>query len=260
MALLDRQFDAFRAVMMTGGMTAAAEVMRVTQPAVSRLISDLEYNLKLRLFERRGNQINPTPEATALMAEVERSYLGLEHVKAFARDLRLARAGSLRIAALPALALGFLPFLVARFRESRPGLSVLLDGIPSHLVLDRVAGGQFDLGFAAVPAERPSLSFSPVPSPIVAVTPLGNLLAKRKVIRPRDLADQDVILLGRGSHLRHSVEAALAGVPYRAAVETPLSTIACALAVEGVGIALVDAFTARRFIGRGVVVLPDLRP
>ncbi len=119
MALLDRQFDAFRAVMMTGGMTAAAEVMRITQPAVSRLISDLEYNLKLRLFERRGNQINPTPEATALMAEVERSYLGLEHVKAFARDLRLARAGSLRIARCRR-SLGFLPFLVARFRESRP--------------------------------------------------------------------------------------------------------------------------------------------
>ncbi|WP_296571086.1 LysR family transcriptional regulator [Phreatobacter sp.] len=254
--MFDRQLEAFRAVMMTGGMTAGAEVLHVTQPAVSRLIRDLEYNLKIRLFERRGNQLSPTPEAVALLAEVERSYLGLEHVKAFAADLRSARAGSLRVAALPALALGFLPFLMARFRATRPGLAVQIDGIPSHLVLDRVAGGQFDFGFVAVPAERSSLVMAPMMAPIVAVVPTDRRLARLAEIRASDLAGEDVILLGRGSYQRHIIEVALAGISIRSTVETPLSAIACALASEGVGIALVEAYTARAFIGRGVVVLP----
>ncbi len=256
MSLLDRQFEAFRAVMMTGGMTSGAEVLRITQPAVSRLIRDLEHNLKLRLFDRKGNQISPTPEASALLAELERSYLGLEHVKAFASDLRSARAGSLRIAALPALALDFLPFLIARFRETRPGLSIMIDGIPSHLVLDRVAGGQFDFGFAAVLAERPSLDFTPIAAPIFAVVPADRRIASLDVVRAGDLAGEEVILLGRGSYQRHIVEIALTGVPIRSTVETPLSAIACALAAQGVGVALVDAFTARRFIDRDVVVRP----
>ncbi len=254
--MLDRQLEAFRAVMMTGGMTAGAEVLHVTQPAVSRLIRDLEYNLKIRLFERRGNQLSPTPEAVALLAEVERSYLGLEHVKAFAADLRSARAGSLRVAALPALALGFLPFLMARFRATRPGLAVQIDGIPSHLVLDRVAGGQFDFGFVAVPAERSSLTMAPMMAPIVAVVPADRRLAQLAEIRAPDLAGEDVILLGRGSYQRHIIEVALAGISIRSTVETPLSAIACALASEGVGIALVEAYTARAFVDRGVVVLP----
>ncbi len=242
--------------MMTGGMTSGAEVLRITQPAVSRLIRDLEHNLKLRLFDRKGNQISPTPEATALLAELERSYLGLEHVKAFANDLRSARAGSLRIAALPALALGFLPFLIAKFRESRPGLSIMIDGIPSHLVLDRVAGGQFDFGFAAILTERPSLNFTPIAAPIFAVVPASRRIAGLEIIRAGDLAGEDVILLGRGSYQRHIVEISLAGVPIKSSVETPLSAIACALASQGVGVALVDAFTAQRFLGQNVVVRP----
>jgi DNA-binding transcriptional LysR family regulator len=85
-----RQIEAFRALMLAGTTTAAAEVMRVTQPAVSRLLADLQAALKLTLFDRRGTRLVPTSEALALYDEVQRSFVGLDRIAAVAcsRSLR----------------------------------------------------------------------------------------------------------------------------------------------------------------------------
>ena len=253
MSNLSRQLDAFRAVMLTGGMTAAAQTLFITQPAVSRLIKDLEHDLGLRLFERHGNQIASTVEGRTLFEEVERTYSGLSHLRAFADDLRGSRVGLLRIAALPALAIAFLPFCLARFQKQRPNLSIVLDGIPSHIVLERVASGLFDIGFAAVPAERPSLKLTPIPGSVMVVMPEGHRLASRPILRAKDIAGERIIMLGRGSYLRHSIETALAQVHVETQIESPLAAIACAFVAQGLGITLVDPFTAADFRGRGVI-------
>ncbi|HAD86250.1 MAG TPA: transcriptional regulator, partial [Rhodospirillaceae bacterium] len=72
-----RQVEAFRAVFQTGSMTAAGELMGGSQPAVSRLIRDLEAETGLPLFERAGGRVIATPDAVALIREVERSFHGL---------------------------------------------------------------------------------------------------------------------------------------------------------------------------------------
>ena len=107
-----RQVEAFRAMMLTGSVTEAAKLMNVTQPAVSRLLRDFQALLKMELFEKRGTGLVPVAAATALYMEVERSFVGLERITATAEEIRSRRTGTLRIAALPALANGFLPRLL----------------------------------------------------------------------------------------------------------------------------------------------------
>ena len=72
-----RQVEAFRATMLSGGVTEAAKLMAVTQPAVSRLLRDFQALLKMELFERRGTGLVPTAAAIALYTEVERSFVGV---------------------------------------------------------------------------------------------------------------------------------------------------------------------------------------
>lgn len=245
--------------MLTGGMTTAAETLRITQPAVSRLIRDLEHDLKITLFHRRGNQITPSVEATAFLAEVERSYLGLDQLRSFAADLRQTLTGSLRIAALPAMALGFLPFCLAEFSNKRPKVSILLDGIPSHLVLERVAGGQFDLGFAEVPTDRPMLNLSAIRASMVVVMPKGHRLEKHEAISADQLKSEKVIMLGRGGYLRHTIERALGDLGrYSRTIETPLSAIACSLVSRGMGVTIVDPFSAMGILHQNVTIRPFL--
>jgi len=253
MRLQARQIEAFRAVMLTGGMTAAAETLYITQPAVSRLVKDLELALGLTLFHRRGNQLTPTAEAVDLLAEVQRSYLGLEFIERHASDLRDAKRGSLRVAAHPAMALSFLPNYVASFAGAHPGLSIILDGIPSHLVLERVAGGQFDIGFATFPPERPSLKIMPIPATAVVIMRGDHRLATRTEVVAADLAGERIVLLARGDYSRHTIEVALGSAANIQKIETPLSAIACAFVAEGLGITVTDPFSAVPFVERGIV-------
>ena len=93
-----RQLEAFAAVMKTGSITQAAQSMHLSQPAVSKLIGDLEHALGFDLFIRaRGSALTVTPEAEYFFHEVERSFIGIDALKQAARDIRnlSARAESL---------------------------------------------------------------------------------------------------------------------------------------------------------------------
>jgi DNA-binding transcriptional LysR family regulator len=251
-----RQVEAFRAVMLTGSMTAASELLGITQPAVSRLVRDFEIAAGLSLFERRGNQITPTPDAAALLAEVERSFAALSRIANAAQEIRAQAAGSLRIVALPALASGALPRFLGRFLRDRPQVHAAVLGMPSHLVVEAVAAGQAEFGYAAGPLERPGFIVSPIPSAAVVAIPAGHRLANRPVIQPNDFANERLIGIASGTLLRSRIDTALADVNYSTFIESPLSYSACALVAEGAGISIVDVFAAAEFIDRGVVVRP----
>ena len=69
-------FSAFRAVMLTGTVSGAAELIGRSQPAVSRLLDKLELELGVTLFERRKGLITPTSTAHLLLDEVDRAIAG----------------------------------------------------------------------------------------------------------------------------------------------------------------------------------------
>ncbi|MGA2083476.1 MAG: LysR substrate-binding domain-containing protein [Holophaga sp.] len=256
MRLNSRQVEAFRAVMVNGGMTAAADSLYITQPAVSRLIKDLEDDLGLCLFDRRGNMIVPTAEAHALLTEVERSFVGLEALRAYADNLRGARTGSLRIAAIAAMATKLLPRFLASFCRERPEVRILLSGHPSHRVVEGVAGGQFDLGVSSISPERPSVVYTTINGYLMVVLPAHHRLAKLKQIEAPDLAGESIIMLGSRSPLNRIVENALRSVTYRRAIETSYTISACVLASSGAGVTIVDHISAQEFAEQSAVVLP----
>lgn len=253
--VLPRQIEAFRALMLTGSTTRAAEAMHITQPAVSRLVRDLQEALELVLFDKQGNRLAPTREALALFTEVERSYVGLERIAQSARELRERRAGVLRIAAMPALANTVLPRFTGEFLARRENLDLALFGLASVTVLDWVVSDQCDLGFAAAPIQHPAVRAEKMPTArYVAVLPEGHRLASRRSLTPQDLADEPFIAIGptTPSTFRLDDVFSAAGVTRRIRVETPLSGIACGLVAAGVGVSVVDPFTAAEYAAHGV--------
>jgi DNA-binding transcriptional LysR family regulator len=258
-----RQVEAFRAVMLSGSVTGAAGLMGVTQPAVSRLIRDLQLVLNVALFEKRGTGLVPTAAATALYTEVERSFTGLDRIAAAADEIRNRRTGMLRVAALPALSNGFMPRFAGRFLSDRPNLDLTLFGVISPLVVDWVLNLQCDLGFAEVPIAHAGLRTVPMPTlPRVAVLPEGHRLCAKATLRPRDFQGETFISLTSASPGRHVTDRAFAkaGVSRVLRVETSLSEIMCGLVSSGFGVAVCDPFTAAEFAGRGVVSRPFLPP
>lgn len=252
-----RQLEAFRATMHAGTVVAAAGLLNVTQPAVSRLIAELEMRIGFALFERRGRRLVPTAEAQQLYREIERLQLGVERIAQVASDIKLQRAGALRLAVLPALAQWFAPRVATRFLSTRPDVTLFIDSLPSRQIADLVAIHQYDLGVVERPAPRPSLEVEPFEGiETVAVLPAKHRLAAQEVIATRDLEGERLVLLSHHSRLRYRLEELFARrrVTPNVVLETPQSTIACALVAAGAGITLVSRVAAASYAWRNVAV------
>jgi DNA-binding transcriptional LysR family regulator len=254
-----RQIEAFRAVIVMGSVTGASQALNVTQPAVTRLIHDLQRSLGLPLFVRRGSRLVPTEEALALYREVERQFVGLDRIARAAGDLREGRAGTLRIAALPAFSVGFMPRAVGEFMVERPELDVALYGSISSQVVDWIASGFCEVGFVQTPIESAHLDIEPlVSAPAVAVLPAGHPLCAKTVLEPADFAGERFVSLENSTQLRYRIDAVFsqARISRQSRAETPLSMIACAMVAAGAGLSIVDPFTAAEYDRRGVEIRP----
>ncbi|NYT36277.1 LysR family transcriptional regulator [Allopusillimonas soli] len=253
-----RQLKAFHALMITGTVTDAAARMRISQPAISTLIASLERDIGFNLFMREKNRLRPTDEARyfheAVIAAIDR----LDSVERLAVDIRESHAGSLRIAALPMLALDFLPRVLAQFLNNHPQVSVVLQARSSPTVAKLIATQQFDLGFSELPFESNWVDAEILAVRCVCVLPIGHPLSNKKVISPVDLKDQPLITAPR-EHVRTQRLMEVFsnyGITPTIRVETPLFASMCAFVIAGGGIGIVDPITAQNFSEHGLIVLP----
>lgn len=254
-----RQIEAFRAVYRTGGMTAAGNLMNITQPAVSRLIRDLEAEIGLPLFVREGTSIAPTPDATALYHEVEKSFHGLDQVALFAGDLKRNRSGRINIAASLAPSFFAIPDAIARFRNDWPDVTVSLQSCPSPEVTDLVAANKADIGLAVLPPQTGGVEIMPLPTlHVVAVVPGNHKLSKKKIIRPKDLDGEAMLMVNEYSLMQQRILKSFEaeGVTPDVIFDSSYSGSICGLVAKGMGVSVLDPVTARAYEGKGIVRVP----
>ena len=254
-----RQLEAFRAVMLGKTITRAAELLFVSQPAVTRLINNLESRIGFDLFERRKKRLYPTPEAHALFEEVELTFSGLEKINLAAREIRDFRSGSLSIAALPALGLGYLPGVVSEFTRGRPDVSVSFNIRSSQKVSELVATQRADVGFTEatdfdIGVEAELL----LTARMVCILPAQHRLIAKKRISASDM-DGEVFIgeggwqLTSGDIDRYFTDQ---GVKRKIQIDTQLHASVADFVLAGAGISIVDPITADRYSPFGVEVRP----
>jgi len=254
-----RLIEIFAAVMKAGTVSRAAELLDVTQPAVSRAIAELERGVGFMLFDRVRSRIIPTPEGRLFYREVESSFRGMDTLRAQAARIRDQGSGLLRVGSLSALGSSLVPRAVRKFRDKHPDIAVTLLVLPSRDVRDGVASGQFDIGLAADEIDTNGIVHQPFVSPrIFCAMPPDHLLAKRKVIRPMDLHEQPYITYVPEDRARQRVDRALAeaGSKPQVLVETIYGATVCALVAAGVGIGLVSSYAAAGFDPARILLKP----
>lgn len=257
-----RQLEAFRAVMMSGSVTQAAHSLNLSQPAVSKMIADLEHAVGFKLFVRsKGTALGVTPEAEAFLFEVERSFIGISALKQAALDIRNMSTGNLRIAALPALGVSFLPDVISEYRQRRPGVTIHLQTRSSSTVRHWISNQQFEVGLATRAREFPGIRMEKfLRCAGACVLPLGHALASHDTIVPADLKGERFISLATEDPTRRRIDRLFedAGVERNIVVETQYAMTICALVKQGVGCSILNPVTAADYVERGVVVKPFL--
>lgn len=256
MHLRHRQIEAFRSVMMTGGITSAADAMHVTQPAVSRLIRDLEDTLSMQLFNRRGARLDPTPEAMMLYREVERLYLGLDQIAQAAEDIRAHKNIVIRIGTVTSLVRPYLQNAISAVIGQRENVPLVIDVENSRHIWEMVDNAQYDIGFVYRRQRMDDRAVRLHQRNAVVAVPPDDPIATLETCTPNDLAGRRILIPGRNSPVRIAFDSALstANVGPSSTVETSMLNC-CHFAAQGLGVAIVDEISTRA-ANAGLVTVP----
>ena len=234
--LTHRHIEVFRALMVTGSTTRAAEMLYTSQPTISRELARMEQVVGFALFERAHGRLRPTMAALTLFDDVRLAYVGLERVAATAARLREFRDGQLSVIALPAFSHAILPGACRRFSEQHAGVSVSVATQESPVLEEWLTAQRYDLGLT----ERDVAPAGTVLMPLlevdeVCVLPDGHPLLVQDAIDLPDLADRPFVSLSLNDPYRILIDEAFAqlGVAPRSVVETPSAVSVCAFVRQG---------------------------
>lgn len=254
-----RQIEAFRAVIETGNMTQAGEVLGVTQPAISRLIRDLEEEYGLQLFARHAGRIDPTKDAIALHAEVERCYGELEQMVKFATELGAHRKKRLRLASTVGHSYFFLPEVIKTFHARWPDVVISLVSGPSPEVVEHVEKGRCDIGLALLPLNVHGVAIKTMPETnLVCVMPKDHALAKLNSVAPQDLKETPLLLISESSLMRKRLLKAFneANVTPNVILDSTYTGPICSLVASGMGVSIMDILTADAYSNLEIEIRP----
>ena len=254
----ERQIEVFRAVINYGGINRASEMLNISQPAVSRMISSLEAETGLTLFERSGRSVKPTPEAHQLKREVDTFFIGLDRIAGAAEEIQKLRRGHVRMTVMPALSLSVAPAIMRQVTAKHPTVKTTLDVHTSPRISDLIASGQFDLGIGHLSVNRPEIEvLGSWRVDCVCVMSSDHRLARRRVLRPVDFDGEALVSLSYQTDTAQWLDQVFqaAGVRPKILVEAQPSYAACLLAAQGLGITIIDALTAEFFRSDAISVV-----
>jgi len=241
----------------------AAQRLRVAQPALSRQIQNLEYEIGFKLFERLPRRVKITDAGKFFLNAARRALQEVNDATARAKRVASGQSGTLRIAFVESISWhGIIPDSIRDFRESHADAELQLKALSSLEQITAIQSGALDAGYA-LPIANPAHGLAQfqvgVINEILAV-PKGHTLTKLKNIRLRDLVDTPFIWFPRwaipNAYDRLMAECARGGLKApRIVQETAIETMILSLVQCRVGVAFVSS-TSRWRCPPDVVLLP----
>ncbi|MFE7564053.1 LysR family transcriptional regulator [Kitasatospora sp. NPDC057500] len=237
-----RQFEYLVTVVDTGSFTRAAELLHVTQPALSHQVRALEKAVGGPLLERLPRGVRLTPMGRAVLPHARAALADAGRLRAAARQAAGLAGGELELATVYSVSLGILPPVLRAWRAAHPGVRIRLREFAHNEELRAaMAAGQADVAVGTPPGEWEGPIRELGVEEFVLVLPSGEETADRVPLA--DLAERDWVHYAPGNGLADLLDAACAeaGFRPRAAVRTEQTAAAPLLAAAGLGPALVPA-------------------
>lgn len=239
--------EVFRAVMISGSITNAAKMLFVSQPAVSRIVSHTESSLGLRLFRRTKGKLVPTPEALRLFEQVELVYDAAARANMFAENLAEDLHGTINLSVSPCLSRLVIAKAVAPFTRRYPEVAVnvsgrMLDELPFDLLSSKA-----HVAVAVQPLDQPNLMSQPLTqAKMVCALPRSHRLTDKPLLSLADIAREPMVMHAEGLMFGELVRSAFraGGLTFRSVGLIRQTEYACALVNSGIGLAIVDPFSA----------------
>jgi DNA-binding transcriptional LysR family regulator len=240
----------------------AAEELRLSQPAVSAQVRELERHFGAVFFERIGRAIRLTDAGRELLAYAEKLCGLVDEVHLVMDELEGMKRGKVALASVSTAGAYVLPPLLGRFRERHPGIGISLEVANRAVCQERLARGEVDLVvMGRVPEGIPHEAEPFLGEELVIVAAPSHPLARARRIAPDRLAQEPFVFRERGSGTRINAEEFLRKRGITAAVGLELgdnSSVKEAVAA-GMGIALVSRHAIEMEVRLRRLVVLDVR-
>lgn len=263
-----RHLAVFRAVMKTGSVSAAARLLAVSQPAVTKTLQQIEWEIGVPLFRRIKGRLQPTPESVLLLPKVDQVFGAVEDVKRLATELGGGEVGQVSIATATTLGASIVASAIVEYRTLRPQAIVRVRALATRQVVEEVANNQVDVGLTDAATIEGTLQTEEICRAQVGCAMRSNhRLARKKAVGFADLKGENLITFFEETIIGVQVRQRLSA--YDMPSEIPMSTnqalIACQLVSNGLGIALIDPFTPLSGLFPNVTMRPltpalEIRP
>jgi DNA-binding transcriptional LysR family regulator len=190
-----------------GSFSRAAESLRLSQPAVSLHMRQLEARCGTALLERVGKRAFPTPAGTLLLEHAGRAFAELEAAQEALRQLRGVVAGRLRLGTGATASIHLLPPLLRRMRARYPELELIVVTGNAPEIAAAVAANELDVGLVTLPVTGRQLLVTPLLlDPLVAVGPPAQGWPGRGALTAAELARHPLIVYERGGTIRRVID------------------------------------------------------
>jgi len=244
-----RQIELFHAVLTTGSLTGAAELLNISQPAASKALQHAEQQLGFALFSRVRGRLRPTQEALLLRNRVDRIARELQDLQRLTANIGRPESSPLRVSCTPSLAQTLLPDATTLLRKNFPGMTAELSTQHSVTMGESLMLHEVDIGLTLQDSGHQALHRKPLGRGQVMVIAPPGWWSDEEMAEPLPLtalAGQPMIGIALQDALGSMLQSQLAQVSPapRTAVWVQTYQLAYALVARGQGLALVDPFTA----------------
>jgi LysR family hydrogen peroxide-inducible transcriptional activator len=184
----------------------AAASCHVSQPTLSVAIRNLEDELGVRIFERRRDDVTPTPVGRRIIEQAQAVLEQANAIRVLAEQGRDQLKGELRLGVIYTVGPYLLPRLIPVLHREAPGLTLIIDEDFTANLAGKLRGGELDMIIISAPFEMPAVKTAKLyAEPLVVALPRDHALKRRKQIRAEDLLDETMLLLRAGNCFRDQV-------------------------------------------------------
>jgi DNA-binding transcriptional LysR family regulator len=254
---------AFLAVSDLGSFRAAAEILHLSQSAVSRRVDKLEDALGVELLTRTTRKIELTTIGRAFVHKARNVMLELESALIGIQDVAERLSGEVTLACVPSAVGYFLPSVFNEYHKRYPGIRIRVLDESSSDVLLAVTRGDADFGVTYVGTQESDIHFLPlIEEAFVLACPSEHPLAKSKVVAWKDINEHGYIALAQGSGNRFLVDQALAGSLERPRWFCEVSHVPAlvSLVMAGLGVGVVPRMALPPDGHEGLAAIPLVDP
>lgn len=254
-----RQLQMLREVLRTGSERFAAKTLKVSQPAVSQQIKQLEAALGFPLFLRDRNRLIPTHQAWELLRDIDAAFLSLERVGKSIASLKGEEATTIGIAAPGIFCLQLIPRAVKQIRHRDATCSIHIRAGSYQQTADHVLNGRADLGISRLPLDERIFEWLPVATArnVCLVYP-GHRFEAKQLVVAEDLVGEALIDIEPqfSAHQMNINALRYMGVEPDIAVEFDANGHDAGFVAAGIGVSITNNVIAREYRHFGLIARP----